>query len=243
MMSVNFLSRKLLNFGHLDQADLALLDAVVGKTRTVQPYVDLIAEGDKPGDVHLVLRGFACRYKILQDGRRQIMAYLVPGDLCDLHVYLLDHMDHSVGTLAECQVVDVSRSSIQQLLGRPAIARAMLMGTMVDEGTLREWLVNIGQRQAEPRVAHLLCELLARLRSVGLVSDDRYTLPLTQVELADTMGVTPVHMNRVLQSLRRKSLISLEGDQLTVLNAKGLEQEAGWNPNYLHLRANPAFGG
>ena len=172
-MSVNFLSRKLLNFGHLDQADLALLDAVVGKTRTVQPYVDLIAEGDKPGDVHLVLRGFACRYKILQDGRRQIMAYLVPGDLCDLHVYLLDHMDHSVGTLAECQVVDVSRSSIQQLLGRPAIARAMLMSTMVDEGTLREWLVNIGQRQAEPRVAHLLCELLARLRSVGLVSDDR----------------------------------------------------------------------
>lgn len=242
-MSVNFLSRKLLNFGPLDQADLALLDAVVGKTRTVQPYVDLIAEGDKPGDVHLVLRGFACRYKILQDGRRQIMAYLVPGDLCDLHVYLLDHMDHSVGTLAECQVVDVSRSSIQQLLGRPAIARAMLMSTMVDEGTLREWLVNIGQRQAEPRVAHLLCELLARLRSVGLVSDDRYTLPLTQVELADTMGVTPVHMNRVLQSLRRKSLISLEGDQLTVLNSKGLEQEAGWNPSYLHLRTQAAVGG
>lgn len=242
-MSVNFLSRKLLNFGHLDQADLALLDAVVGKTRTVQPYVDLISEGDKPGDVHLVLRGFACRYKILQDGRRQIMAYLVPGDLCDLHVYLLDHMDHSVGTLAECQVVDVSRSAIQQLLDRPAIARAMLMSTMVDEGTLREWLVNIGQRQAEPRIAHLLCELLARLRSVGLVSDDRYTLPLTQVELADTMGVTPVHMNRVLQSLRRKSLISLEGDQLTVLNAKGLEQEAGWNPNYLHLRAKAAVGG
>jgi CRP-like cAMP-binding protein len=242
-MSVNFLSRKLLNFGHLDQADLALLDAVVGKTRTVQPYVDLISEGDKPGDVHLVLRGFACRYKILQDGRRQIMAYLVPGDLCDLHVYLLDHMDHSVGTLAECQVVDVSRSAIQQLLGRPAIARAMLMSTMVDEGTLREWLVNIGQRQAEPRVAHLLCELLARLRSVGLVSEDTYTLPLTQVELADTMGVTPVHMNRVLQSLRRKSLISLEGDQLTVLNAKGLEQEAGWNPNYLHLRAKAEVGG
>ena len=242
-MSVNFLSRKLLNFGHLDQADLALLDAVVGKTRTVQPYVDLISEGDKPGDVHLVLRGFACRYKILQDGRRQIMAYLVPGDLCDLHVYLLDHMDHSVGTLAECQVVDVSRSSIQQLLERPAIARAMLMSTMVDEGTLREWLVNIGQRQAEPRIAHLLCELLARLRSVGLVSDGRYTLPLTQVELADTMGVTPVHMNRVVQSLRRKSLISLEGDQLTVLNAKGLEQEAGWNPNYLHLRTQAAVGG
>ena len=241
-MSVNFLSRKLLNFGHLDQADLALLDAVVGKSRTVPPYVDLISEGDKPGDVHLVLRGFACRYKILQDGRRQIMAYLVPGDLCDLHVYLLDHMDHSVGTLAECQVVDVSRSSIQQLLERPAIARAMLMSTMVDEGMLREWLVNIGQRQAEPRIAHLLCELLARLRSVGLVSDGRYTLPLTQVELADTMGVTPVHMNRVVQSLRRKSLISLSGDQLTVLNAKGLEQEAGWNPNYLHLRAKPSFG-
>ncbi|MGX5847084.1 Crp/Fnr family transcriptional regulator [Mesorhizobium sp. PL10] len=238
---MNFLSRKLLNFGRLDEADLSLLDSIVSETRTVRAYVDLISEGDRPGDVHLVLSGFACRYKILQDGRRQIMAYLVPGDLCDLHAYLLDHMDHSVGTLAACQVVDVSRSAIQQLLDRPAIARAMLMSTMVDEGTLREWLVNIGQRQAEPRIAHLLCELLARLRSVGLVSDDRYTLPLTQVELADTMGVTPVHMNRVLQSLRRKSLISLEGDQLTVLNPKGLEQEAGWNPNYLHLRKKPAF--
>ncbi|MGX5839901.1 Crp/Fnr family transcriptional regulator [Mesorhizobium sp. ArgA1] len=238
---MNFLSRKLLNFGRLDEADLSLLDSIVSETRTVRAYVDLISEGDRPGDVHLVLSGFACRYKILQDGRRQIMAYLVPGDLCDLHAYLLEHMDHSVGTLAACQVVDVSRSAIQQLLDRPAIARAMLMSTMVDEGTLREWLVNIGQRQAEPRIAHLLCELLARLRSVGLVSDDRYTLPLTQVELADTMGVTPVHMNRVLQSLRRKSLISLEGDQLTVLNPKGLEQEAGWNPNYLHLRKKPAF--
>ncbi|MCV3209987.1 Crp/Fnr family transcriptional regulator [Mesorhizobium sp. YC-39] len=221
---------------HLDKIDLALLDSVISKTRTVAAHVDLISEGEKPSDVHLVLQGFACRYKILQDGRRQIMAYLVPGDICDLHVFLLDHMDHSLGTLSTCEIVDLPRTVVLELLDRPNIARGLLLSTMVDEGTLREWLVNIGQREAEPRVAHLLCELLARLRSVGLVSDQKYTLPLTQVELADTMGMTPVHMNRVLQSLRRKALISLESNQLTVLNSKRLESEAGWNPNYLHLR-------
>jgi CRP-like cAMP-binding protein len=186
--------------------------------------------------VHLVLDGFACRYKILRDGSRQIMAYLVPGDICDLHVFLLDHMDHSLGTLSACQIVDFPRTVVLQMLARPNISKALLLSTMVDEGTLREWLVNIGQRQAEPRIAHLLCELLARLRSVGLVANNRFTLPLTQIEIAETMGMTPVHMNRVLQSLRKKGLISFADKELTVLDVHGLEGEAGWNPNYLHLK-------
>jgi CRP-like cAMP-binding protein len=233
----NLFSRKLRNFVEdLSSDDLELLDAVVRRPRSVPADVDLISEGDAPSDVHLIVAGFACRYKILPDGRRQIMAYLVPGDLCDLHVFLLDHMDHSVGTLCECQVVDVPREVILQLLNRPALARALLLSAMVDEGTLREWLVNLGQREAQERVAHLLCELLARLRAVGLVADDSFRLPLTQIELADTMGVSPVHMNRVLQSLRRKGLVSLQGHQLSVRDVRGLEAEAGWNPNYLHLR-------
>ena len=240
---VNYFSRKLQNFTHLDQADLDFLDEVTARPRLVATGVDLIAEGDKPSDVHLVVSGFACRYKILQDGRRQIMAYLVPGDICDLHVFLLDHMDHSMGTLAPSQIVDFPRATVLQMLDRPAIAKALLLSTMVDEGTLREWLVNIGQRQAEPRIAHLLCELLARMRAVGLVTDNTYSLPLTQVEIAETMGMTPVHLNRVLQSLRQKELISFGGKELVVLDVKGLEREAGWNPNYLHLRGGPRAAG
>lgn len=234
----NLLSRKLQNFVTLDQSDLDLLDRVVQRTRIVPADRDLISEGDKPSDVHLILRGFACRYKILRNGGRQIMAYLVPGDLCDLHVFLLDHMDHSLGTLSECEVVDLPRATIVEMLDRPAIARALLLSTMVDEGTLREWLVNLGRRQAEARFAHLMCELLARLEAVGLVSDNTYSLPLTQIELADTTGVTSVHANRVLQKLRADGLISFEDKELEILDVHQLRLRAGWNPNYLHLRKN-----
>lgn len=233
---LNYFSRKLQNFTQLDQEDLDYLDGLVARPRSVPEGVDLISEGDVPSDVHLVMSGFACRYKILADGRRQIMAYMVPGDICDLHVFLLDHMDHSMGTLSPCEIVDLPRATVLEMVRRPAISQALMLSNMVDEGTLREWLVNIGQRQAEPRIAHLLCELLARLRSVGLVSDNSYTLPLTQVELADTMGMSSVHMNRVLQSLRRKKLVSFEGTQMKVLDVEGLERHAEWNPNYLHLR-------
>ena len=234
----NLLSRKLQNFVTLDQFDLDLLDRVVQRSRIVPADKDLIVEGDKPSDVHLILRGFACRYKILRNGGRQIMAYLVPGDLCDLHVFLLDHMDHSLGTLSECEVVDLPRATIVEMLDRPAIARALLLSTMVDEGTLREWLVNLGRRQTEARFAHLMCELLARLEAVGLVSDNTYSLPLTQIELADTTGVTSVHANRVLQKLRADGLISFKDKELEILDVHQLRIRAGWNPNSLHLRKN-----
>jgi CRP-like cAMP-binding protein len=234
---LNLFSRKLQNFAHLEQRDLDLLDRVVQRTRIVKASTDLITEGDQPSDVHLILKGFACRYKILQDGGRQIMAYLVPGDICDLHVFLLDHMDHSLGTLSECEVVDIPRNVILELLKSPSISQGLLLSTMVDEGTLREWLVNLGRREADQRVAHLMCELLARLRSVDLVGPgDTYNLPITQVELADTTGVSAVHVNRVLQRLRHEGLISFKDGELIVLNRRGLEELAGWNPNYLHLR-------
>ena len=232
----NLLSRKLQNFVELNKSALELLDRVTARTRIVPPRTDLIAEGDEPSDVHLILRGFACRYKILPDGSRQIMAYLVPGDLCDLHVFLLDHMDHSLGTLSECEVVDVPRATIQEMLRNPSISEGLLLSTLVDEGTLREWLVNLGRRDAEQRVAHLLCELLARLRAVGLVSEDSFRLPLTQIEIADTTGMTAVHVNRVFHRLRGDNLISLKGSELVVLDVKRLESIAGWNSNYLHLR-------
>lgn len=232
----NLLSRKLQTFARLDQEDLQLLDRVIERSRFVPAGTDIISEGDVPSDVHLILQGFGCRYKILPNGARQIMAYLVPGDLCDPYVFLLDHMDHCLGTLSPCEVVDIPRATVLEMLRRPAITQGILLSTMVDEGTLREWLVNLGRRDALGRVAHLMCELLARLKAVGLVSGDSYSLPITQAELADTTGMTPVHANRVLQRLRREGLITLKGSELVVLDVPGLQRVAGWNPNYLHLR-------
>src|SRR5215213_5997131 len=181
---MNILTRKLANFVSLSEADRALLDQTTRAVREYGPGQQVIAEGDAPDHVHLVLDGFACRYKVSDGGERSIMAYLVPGDFCDLHVFILREMDHTIATLSPCRVVDIPRPRILELTERPALARALWWAAVVDEATLREWLVNIGARPAEERVAHLLCELLHRLRTVGLANGDSYELPITQTELA-----------------------------------------------------------
>ena len=232
---MNRLTRKLEAFGPLPDADRLLLDEVIRPAQAVGPRTDLIREGETPHHVNLILEGFACRYKILPTGRRQIMAYLVPGDFCDLHVFILKAMDHTIATLSPCTMVKISRSRILELLERPAIARAFWWAALVDEATLREWLVNIGARKAEERVAHLLCELLLRLETVGLTTGTQYALPLTQAELADTVGLTGVHVNRILQRLRRDGLITLKSKRLVILDEERLKAFSGFNPNYLNL--------
>lgn len=231
----NPLVRKLLAFAKLTGDDRRVLNKLGARARQVPARTDLIREGEDPCFVYLVLDGFACRYKLLPDGRRQIMAYLVPGDFCDLHVFILKEMDHGLATLSPCSVVDIERTQILSLLERPAIARAFRIAAMVDEATLCEWLVNLGQRPAEQRVAHLLCELLFRLKAVGLANGESYDLPITQVELADTMGLSGVHINRVLQTLRRTGLITFNEQHLVIHEVDRLVAFAGFNPNYLHL--------
>ena len=238
----NLLTRKLEAFAPLPEADKRLLDAVIREARDVGPREDLIREGDAPSDVRLILAGFACRYKRLAGGRRQIMAYLVPGDFCDLHVFILKAMDHTIATLSPCRVVDIPRPRILEMTERPALGRALWWAALVDEATLREWLVNIGARPAEQRVAHLLCELLLRLRTVGLANGDSYELPITQAELADTVGLTNVHVNRVLQRLRGDGLITLRGKHLVILDVERLNAFSGFTPNYLHLAAPNGLG-
>ena len=229
------LTRKLENFVPLSGEDRRVLADAVRDSRGVGARTDIIREGERPDDVHLVLEGFACRYKFVSDGSRDIMAYMVPGDLCDLHVFILKKMDHSIGTLSACRVVDIPRDRILEMLERPAIARALWWSTLVDEATLRERLVNVGRRPAEQRVAHLLCELLMRLQTVGLANGDSYELPITQSDLADTVGLTLVHVNRVLQRLRATGLISLRKKHLVINDAQALKEFSKFNPNYLHL--------
>jgi CRP-like cAMP-binding protein len=234
--TANPLVRKLRDFARLSDGDLRVLEEL-GTThvREVGPRTDIIREGEKPSDLHLVMDGFACRYKTSPEGKRHIMAYLLPGDFCDLHTFILNEMDHSIASLSRCRVVDIPRERILQLTEMPAIARAFWIVGLVDEATLREWLVNIGSRSAEQRVGHLLCELLLRLRAVGLADGDHYELPLTQNDLAETMGLSDVHMNRVLQSLRQQELITFKSHQLVILDFERLKGYSSFNPNYLHL--------
>lgn len=231
----NLLTRKLELFGRLSDTDRGFLDESIVNARKIQARKDIICEGDSPSDVILVLDGFACRYKILADGKRSIFAFLVPGDFCDLHIFILKTMDHSIASLSPCRIVNIPRSRVLQLSERPAIARALWWTTLVDEATLREWLVNMGQRDAESSIAHLFCELHLRLAGVGLAAGGEFALPITQVELADTMGLSSVHVNRSLQSLRSQGLIVYKNGNLVIPDVRRLRMACGFDPNYLHL--------
>ena len=225
----------------LTDEDRVVLAKLSSATRHVAPHQDITTEGDRPENVHLVVEGFACRYKLARDGSRQIMAYLVPGDFCDLHVAILGQMDHSIGTGWGCTVVDIPRDTIEELTAHhPRITRALWWATLADEGTLREWLVNMGQRSASKQVAHLICELLVRLQTVGRASADGFGFPITQMDLADTLGISSVHTNRVLQELKGEGLIVWRNKQVHIPDVARLKAFAEFDPKYLHLTPRAA---
>src|SRR5882724_10856025 len=233
---INPLLRKLSNFTQLSDEECKVVNESTLEVREFAAREDVISQGDRTGGVKLLLEGFACRYKTLEDGRRQIVAYFVPGDLCDLRVFILKRMDHSIGAIAPSKIATIAPDSVLKLTSSyPTLTRALWWSTLVEEAIAREWLVNVGQRDALERTAHLFCELLYRFRAVGLNQGNSCTLPLTQVELAETLGLSSVHVNRTLQELRRRNLITLEGGTLTIQDLDELKELSFFNPDYLHL--------
>jgi len=233
----NPLVRKLNRFVPLGDAEIAALESLSRNPKTHPAGHDLIREGAKPEYVFLLMKGWAYRYKSLPSGRRQIMAYLIPGDLCDIHIFLFDEMDHSIGLLSAAEVVAIPAAQMLEVMNRfPKIERALWWATLVDEATLREWLLNVGQRNAYEKLSHLFCEMAVRMEAVGLIDHDgSFSLPLTQAELADTTGLTSVHVNRTLQRMRRDKLIEIGQQRLMILDRAGLRESGGFNPNYLHV--------
>lgn len=234
---VNPVIAKLDGLAPLGAADRALLRAVTAERRLVAPASDLIRQGEPTDAAFVVLDGFACRYKLRKTGMRQITAYLVPGDICGLGAAALAWSDHAVGTLAPCRVARIGPEMIGPLLERPSIAAALRLSRLVEAAIAREWLVSIGRRSAPERLAHLFCELLVRLQAVGLVGADGYAMPVTQIDLADTTGLTSVHVNRSLQDMRKEGLIELRKRRLRILDLPRLRTLAEFDPAYLHLAA------
>jgi CRP-like cAMP-binding protein len=229
------LLRKLDALSPLSDEDRRFLAQVVAHPMAVPARTDLIREGDRPHGVFVIVEGIACRYKILPDGGRQVLAFLVPGDFSDLDVDLLEVMDHAVGTLTPCRMVHVPARTVRDLLdAHLGIARAMRLAALGEAATSRQWLVNLGRRSCEQRLAHVLCEMLVRLRSVGLASETGYHFPLTQVDLADATGMTPVHVNRSFKALRERSLIEGWGRSIVIRDVAALEGVAAFDRAYLH---------
>jgi CRP-like cAMP-binding protein len=238
----NPLIRKMENYTRLSPDDHAVLERVIAeRVRDLGAREDLAREGDHPRDVYIVLNGWACRYKNLEDGRRQIIAFFLPGDLCDLNIFLLREMDHSVGTITNVTFAELSREQMDELTtDHPRINHGFEWEALVNAAIQREWCLSLGQRDATERVAHLLCELFVRLRSVGLTKGNRTEFPLTQADLADATGLSVVHVNRTLQELRARKFLTLQGRTLNMLNLRALMSAALFNPNYLHLEQEGA---
>ena len=228
---------KLRGFAELSDRDVGALEAATSRPQAYGPRVDLIREGDQPGPVLVVLEGWALRYKVLPNGSRQIMAFLMPGDACDLNIGMLAAMDHSIQTVTAAKVAKIDGQAMAELMtAHPAIARAMYVAQLVDEGTLRAWIVSLGRRSSAERAAHLLLELYVRGVRTGMASRDEIELPLSQVVLADALGITPVHVNRMLQDLRRSGAVELRRGVLRIRNPVALTRASGFDDNYLHRR-------
>jgi CRP-like cAMP-binding protein len=197
---------------------------------------DLVCEGDRCDCVRLFLSGWACRYKALEDGRRQIVGLILPGDTCDAYGYLLPTMDHSIATLTPVTYCELDRAAFERLLSADvSVVEAFHCETLTAKAIQREWAINLGRRDALERVAHTICELFERLRVVGLADGNSFALPVTQMDLADAAGLSTVHLNRTLQELRGAGLITLRDRSLTILDHQALCNTAMFNPNYLHL--------
>jgi CRP-like cAMP-binding protein len=233
----NPLTMKLEQFTHFSGAERRWLDDLLHyPTKSYARGDTIIGDGAKVGEIYLVLTGLAARSKTLAGGNRQMMAFLVPGDLCDIEVFVLQAMDHDIIALTDTTCLLIPAIAMEELLTQSSnITRAMWWSTMTDSAVLREWIVGHGSRDSRERIAHLFFELLIRYRVIGEAADDTIPFPLTQGELADATGITQVHVNRIVGQLRSEGLIQIESKTLTVLDVERLREAARYDTSYLHL--------
>lgn len=222
--------------GTLDAEDHAAIRRLPVTSRQIEPSTYLVREGEKPVRCAFILAGFAYRQKLTSNGARQIVSLQIPGDFVDLQNLWLAESDHNVQALTRAQIADIDIAALRALvMERPAVAAAMWLDSLVDGSIFREWIVNIGRRDAHTRVGHLLCEFSLRLETAGIAPNRAYNLPMTQEQLGDTVGLTPVHVNRVLKALAQRGLIERDRRQIRIVDWAGLRDASDFNPRYLHL--------
>ena len=227
--------RRLERRSPLEEADREALLSLPYTSRKLPPSTHIIRDGDRPDHVCLLLSGFAHRYKLTGEGGRQIISIHMASEFVDLQNGLLTVADHSVQTLTETEAAFIPRRAVEELmLGKPAIARALWIDTLIDASIFREWVVNVGRRDSRARVAHLLCEFSLRLEAAGLASNHNYELPMTQEQLADAVGLTSVHVNRVLKQLGEEGLITRDRRSIVIEDWKRMREAGDFNERYLH---------
>jgi CRP-like cAMP-binding protein len=218
----------------------AVLRASVSEIRGHPAGRTIVRTGTTLSASTLLVEGIVCRYKDLADGQRQIMELHVAGDFVDLHGFLLKQLDHNVGTMTPVKVASVPHDALRGITEtHPHLGRMLWFSTLLDAAIHREKILSIGRRSAVARIAHIFCELLVRLRIVGLADSEGYDLPLTQADLADVTGLTSVHVNRMLKKLRDENLLIFRGGTVTIGDWDRLQRLAEFDPTYLHLERRP----
>ncbi|NJC34623.1 CRP-like cAMP-binding protein [Sphingomonas jejuensis] len=214
----------------------AAIRSVITETREIGAHRTIVRAGTETTACTLLLDGLACRAKDMRDGQRQITELNVAGDFIDLHGFTLKRLDHSLLALTKVKVGVAPHDRVKELVEAfPHLGRVYWFSTNLDAAIHREWVLSLGRRTALGRLANLFCELQVRLGLVGLSDEGGYDLDLTQADLAECMGLTPVHVNRTLREMRERELLTFREGRVTIIDAAGLRKAAEFDPAYLYL--------
>jgi CRP-like cAMP-binding protein len=232
------MARRLAYHVNLDGGDRAAILALPFQLKTVERGQFIVREGQIATYSCVMLSGYSVRSKLVASGNRQIVSIQMKGEVVDLQNSLLETADHSVEALTRCKVACIPRQDIVRLsVERPTVGRAMWIDTLVDASIFREWVANVGRRDARTRIAHLLCEFSLRLKVAGLGMENSYELPMTQEQIADATGLTSVHVNRTIRGLEEDGLIERSNPRaIHIGDWRKLAKVGDFDSNYLHLR-------
>lgn len=212
-----------------------VLEDSVAAVRSLPGRSLMVRAGERVDHSTLLLEGFICRYMDDREGQRQLVAVHVPGDFVDLHGFPMKRLDHDVATLGPVKIATFEHRTLETITERfPHLTKMLWFSTLLDAAMHREWIFRLGRLGAEGRIAHLFCELNVRLELIGLATDGVFMLPMTQPDLAETCGITGVHVNRVLRTLRERGALTFKGNEVRILDRKMLEAIAEFESDYLY---------
>jgi CRP-like cAMP-binding protein len=232
----NPLIRQLQSRDSISNEEKQVLERLISRISQFDAGQIIVRAGSRPSESSILIEGLACRYKSVANYKRQITAIHVPGDFVDLQGFILKRVDHTVAALSPCKMAFVSHEALREVVERhPRLGRLLWLCTLVEGAAHHEWMASFGNLPAAARMARLLCELYVRLKTVGQTDGASFRLPLTQAKMGEALGLSYVHVNRVLQQLRAEELVVWRQDTVTIPDWKRLCNAGYFDPSYLYL--------
>ena len=226
---------KLARLAPLAEADRAAIRSLPYLIKAARSGQMLVREGERPTHCSVLISGYACRHKTTSGGGRQIVSFHLPGDLLDIQHLLLDAADHNVQAISDATLASIPQDRIRAVAREhPAVADALWRDSLIDASIFREWVLNVGRRDAKSRIAHMLCEFAVRREAAGLGSPERFDLPMTQEDIADATGLTPIHVNRMLHALSADGVIARDKRHVHIVDWNRMRRVADFDAAYLH---------